>query len=223
MKKLYAFTAAFCGAQAVLYVLILTTSDNLLKYSSYAAVVLCFIHALFHFRNGNRWVIGGLLCTVCADFCLIMCNPIQRLYGMLFFLLAQILYAITLHRSDKRKVLHYIRYGLLVISQGITFFVLKDNIDLLAIVSMAYYANLISNILCLLWKPRAIPLFGFLLFLLCDTVIGLQIAAGTYLPIGQDSVLYKLLFCGFNLAWAFYLPSQVLLSLWAKRTTSTNK
>jgi hypothetical protein len=56
---------------------------------------------------------------------------------------------------------------------------------------------------------------AFTLFLLCDTVIGLQVAAGGYLPIAQDSVLYGLLFSGFNLAWLFYLPSQVLIALCA--------
>ena len=54
---------------------------------------------------------------------------------------------------------------------------------------------------------------AFVLFLLCDTVIGLQVASSGYLPIGEGSLLHRLLFSGFNLAWLFYLPSQVLLAL----------
>ena len=47
-------------------------------------------------------------------------------------------------------------------------------------------------------------------------VVGAIVAAGGYLPIAEGSALYSLLFSGFNLAWFFYLPSQVLLAL---RTT----
>jgi hypothetical protein len=81
---------------------------------------------------------------------------------------------------------------------------------------VCYYGNLILNLLfAFLNKDRILGL-AFVLFLLCDTVIGLQVAAGGYLPIAEGSALYSLLFSGFNLAWFFYLPSQVLLAL---RTT----
>ena len=34
-----------------------------------------------------------------------------------------------------------------------------------------------------------------------------------YLPIAENSLLHRILFVDFNLAWVFYLPSQVLISL----------
>ncbi len=56
---------------------------------------------------------------------------------------------------------------------------------------------------------------GLVLFLLCDTVIGLQVASGGYLPIGEGTLLYKIIFAPFHLSWFFYLPSQVLIALTA--------
>ena len=49
--------------------------------------------------------------------------------------------------------------------------------------------------------------------MLCDTVIGLQVASGAYLPIAEGSILYRIIFMDFFLSWFFYLPSQVLITL----------
>ena len=59
---------------------------------------------------------------------------------------------------------------------------------------------------------RLLPI-GLILFVLCDTVIGLQVMSDMYLKINEASIIYKLIFSGFDLAWFFYLPSQVLISL----------
>ena len=53
---------------------------------------------------------------------------------------------------------------------------------------------------------------GLVLFILCDTVIGLSLI-DTYLPVAKDSLMYRIIFPGFDLAWAFYLPSQALLAV----------
>ena len=50
------------------------------------------------------------------------------------------------------------------------------------------------------------------LFLLCDTVIGLSFLDG-YLAVDKTSLIYRIIHPGFDLAWAFYLPSQMLLSI----------
>ena len=52
-----------------------------------------------------------------------------------------------------------------------------------------------------------------LLFLLCDTVVGLDVMASDYLPIGEGSFIYKLLNTNLNLAWIFYVPSQALIGI----------
>ena len=97
--------------------------------------------------------------------------------------------------------------------------ILGEKTDALALVSICYYANLIMNIAesaTQLQRKQLLPI-ALVLFILCDTVIGLQVAAGTYLPIAEGSLVHRIIFCGFNLSWLFYLPSQVLLSLCAKK------
>ena len=54
---------------------------------------------------------------------------------------------------------------------------------------------------------------------------GLQVMGGMYLPIGDGSLLSRILYPGFDLAWAFYLPSQMLLavSLLPKRWSESRR
>ena len=209
----------FLIAEAFLYGIILTSGGDLLVYSCFSSIVICFVHALIHVKQGDKLLIAGLACTVMADLCLVVWSPVQRLWGMVFFLAAQSLYAIRLHRQIRSNVLLIIRISLTVVALAVTMIVLKDATDALALVSLCYYANLIMNIVTAFADFRSNKLLsiGFVLFLLCDTVIGLQVACGGYLPIEDGSLLHQIIFMPFNLAWFFYLPSQVLISLSAKK------
>ena len=212
-------SVAFLIVEAFLYGIILTSGGDLLVYSCFSSIVICFVHALIHVKQGDRLLIAGLACTVMADLCLVVWSPIQRLWGMVFFLAAQSLYAIRLHRQIRSNALLIIRISLTVVALAVTMIVLKDATDALALVSLCYYANLIMNIVTAFTRFRDNKLLsiGFVLFLLCDTVIGLQVACGGYLPIEDGSLLHQIIFMPFNLAWFFYLPSQVLISLSAKK------
>lgn len=222
LKKRSAISGFFLLLELIAYYFILTAGGDLLVYSSFCAIVLCFLHVLVHIKSCDKLILSGLACTVGADFCLVVCSPIQRLWGMVFFLGAQTLYAIRLHHFDQRKCLLWARISLIVAALIVTIIVLKDKTDALSLVSLCYYANLIINLMMAFLQIRKDKLFpiALLLFLLCDTVIGLQVACGTYLPIPEGSLLYRIIFMPFNLSWFFYLPSQVLISLrGAKNTT----
>jgi uncharacterized membrane protein YhhN len=162
---------------------------------------------------------AGLACTVGADFCLVICDPIQQLWGMVFFLAAQTFYAVHLHRNHKNNVLLLIRILLTVAAAIIAVIVLKENTDPLALVSICYYANLIMNMVVAFtqWRTNKMLPVALVLFILCDTIIGLQVASTGYLPIPEGSALHNFLFSGFNTSWMFYLPSQVLIALSAVR------
>ncbi len=206
--------ACFLITEAILYYFILTAGGQTLVVTSYLSIVLCFLFALQGMKC-TPLIVAGLACTVGADFCLVVCDPIQRLWGMVFFLAAQTLYAIHLHRKHKNNAILLIRILLSVAAEIVTVLILKDNLDALAAVSVCYYVNLIMNMISAFtrWcKSKLLPI-AFVLFILCDTIIGLQVASGGYLPIAEGSMLYNLLFSGFNTAWMFYLPSQVLISL----------
>ena len=207
-------TLCFLGLECILYALLLFTGGKLEIYSSYFSIILCFLFAFIFGRKGAPLLAAGLACTVGADFFLVVCIPRQHLAGMLFFLAAQTLYAIHLHKSEKRKILLWCRTGLIVLAEIATVIVLKTNTDWLAVVSVCYYCNLIFNAITAFFQFRKMPLLaiGLVFFILCDTVIGLQVASQGYLPIGETTLLYRILFIDFNLAWMFYLPSQVMLS-----------
>ena len=213
----------FLIAEAILYYFILTAGGQTLVLTSYLSIVLCFLFALQGIKR-NTLMVAGLACTVGADFCLVICDPIQRLWGMVFFLGAQMLYAIHLHRQHKNNTLLLVRILLTVAAGIIAVLVLNANVDALAVVSVCYYANLIMNMIAAFtqWGKNKLLPIGFVLFILCDTIIGLQVASSGYLPIAEGSWLYNLIFSGFNTAWMFYLPSQVLISLCCLPKGDTN-
>ena len=213
----------FLIAEAILYYFILTAGGQTLVITSYLSIVLCFLFALQGIKR-KTLMVAGLACTVGADFCLVICNPVQRLWGMVFFLGAQTLYAIHLHRQHRNNTLLLIRILLTVAAGIIAVLVLKENVDALAVVSVCYYANLIMNMIAAFtqWGRNKLLPIAFVLFILCDTIIGLQVASSGYLPIADGSWLYNLIFSGFNTAWMFYLPSQVLISLCCLQKGDTN-
>lgn len=213
-------TAVFLCIEAVLYYFVLTGSGMTFTVTAYTGIILCFAFALIMGVRQDWLMVAGLACTVGADFCLVVCDPIQQLWGMVFFLGAQAFYAISLYRKRKNNVLLGIRIGLSVIALVVAFVVLKENVDALALISVCYYANLIMNMVTAFtqWNNCKLLPIGFVLFILCDTIIGLQVASGGYLPIPKDSALYSFLFNGFNTSWMFYLPSQVLIALSARKT-----
>lgn len=208
-------TICFLLPEAILYYFILTAGGTTLVVTSYLAIILCFLFALLFGIKHKPLLVGGLAFTVCADYCLVICDPIQQLWGMVFFLGAQTLYAILLYQNQKNKTLLLLRILLIIAIEAITIAILGSNLDALAVISVCYYANLFMNIVAAFaqWKKNKLLPIAFVLFILCDTVIGLQVASGGYLPISENSVLHNILFMDFNLAWFFYLPSQVLIAL----------
>ena len=207
--------ALFLLAEAVLYYLILTAGGELPRWSSYISIVLCFLFAVSTVCKKNALLLAGLLFTVFADYCLVICDPIQQLWGMVFFLCTQTLYCVYLHSGNINKTTLTIRFGLAILAEIICILVLREKTDPLAVVSILYYVYLIMNIIDSFLCQRGSRLLpvAFILFLLCDTVIGLQVASAAYLPITEGSTLHKIIFSGFNLSWFFYLPSQVLIAL----------
>lgn len=214
----------FLLIESIMYLLILTTGGRLLVWSSFLSIVLCFLHALRHRAKANALIVAGLGCTVMADLFLVVWDPIQQLWGMVSFLCVQTLYAVSLHRQKSSRTLLLARMALIAAAVLITVAVLRENTDLLALISLCYYASLIMNIVhaFTLWRvDKCLPM-ALILFLLCDTVIGLQVASGAYLPIPETSLLHRIIFMDLNLAWLFYLPSQVLISLHAAQLSKRN-
>ena len=212
-------TALYVCVQASLGVALQVTDGRVINACQFGAIILACLFCVVLAERSREYAFtqAALICTVCADYFLVWLQPMKQLPAMLFFLCAQTAYAARLYLlagKTERRVQLILRIGLSAAIVGITLAVLGKNADALAIVSMLYYAQLILNVVFAFVKlrSRAVLAMGFLLFLLCDTVIGLDLING-YLPIPPDALLYKIIRPGFNLAWVFYLPSQVLLSL----------
>ncbi|MBR5452073.1 MAG: hypothetical protein IKV36_03660 [Clostridia bacterium] len=208
-------TAVFILASLVLYFFVLTAYGNLLVISEFSAISVCFLFVLVNSFANDKLLTYGMFFTLCADFCLVICNPIEQIKGVVFFLIVQALYGVKLYQNNKSKGLLIARIIATAVAPIIVFSVLGNKTDVLSCISVCYYVNLIFNIISAFTSFKKNPVFviALLLFLLCDTVVGLGVAAGTYLPIAEGSFIHKIIFSGINLAWLFYLPSQVLISL----------
>ena len=212
-------TALYVCVQTALGITLQVTDGRVINTCQFGAIILaCLCCAVLAERSREyAFTQVALLCTVCADYFLVWTQPIKQLPAMAFFLCAQTAYAARFYLlagKTERRVQLISRAALCAVIVVVTLAVLGENVDALAIVSMLYYAQLFLNVVFAFvkFRSRAMLAIGFLLFLLCDTVIGLDLIHG-YLPIPPDALLYKIIRPGFNLAWVFYLPSQVLLSL----------
>ena len=214
-------TIAFLVCEAILGILVQCTGDGLLIAVSYACVVLaCLFVGLFYEKSAAYYLTQlGLVCTVIADLFLVVMSPIKQLPAMAFFSATQLCYFFRLYKGHNRcnlRVIHcIIRGSLIVIALSLTAIVLGNNTDALSLVSLFYYANLIVNIVFAFveFKKESLLAIGLLLFLLCDTVIGLNVMASSYIPVAEGTLIYNILHCNFNLAWIFYVPSQALIAL----------
>lgn len=205
----------FLVVEAALYALIL--AGHWVASAQFAAVVLCAVFVIAHLRQANYFILGALLCTVAADWFLVVQGARDKFTAMCFFLAAQILYAILLYRRARSRRLVTALFFVLAVAEAVTILVLKGNVDSLAMVSIAYYALLIMNVVCAFssYKRQPLMAWALVLFLLCDTVVGLQVASVGYLVL--PAWLYNAVFCGFPLDWLFYLPSQVMLAVCGRK------
>ena len=219
-KLLIALTSIFLIVEALLGVLLQTAQDSIPINLRYTAVILACLFCIIFAERSKSYMVTqiALICTVCADYFLVYRTDMQQLPAMIFFSVVQTAYFLRLYFDDNnkaRKIVHLItRVTLSMIIIAITFAVLGKNVDAVAVVSMFYYANLVMNAVFafISFKKHYILAIGLLLFILCDTVIGFSLIK-TYISVPSDSFIYKIIYPGFDLAWAFYLPSQVLLSV----------
>ena len=226
-KLLFALSMAFLCTMAVLGVLLQTCQDEIPFNIRYTAVVAACLFCVLFAEKSLSFVFTqlALLCTVGADYFLVYRTDMRQLPAMLFFSAVQIAYFLRLYFEDdsktRRKVHLILRVVLSLTVLGVTIAVLGKNSDAVALVSMFYYANLILNAVFAFTSIKKNPMFaiGLALFILCDTVIGLSLI-DTYLPIAENSFIYKIINPGFDLAWAFYLPAQTLLALSLRKSSA---
>ena len=219
-KLLIGIVAIYLVMQAILGVLLQTSQGEIPINLRYTAVVFACAFFVLFAEKSLSYVFTqiALLCTVGADYFLVYLPEIKQLPAMIFFSVVQIAYFLRLYIEDenktRRKINLILRAVLSVVVLIVTALVLGESCDAVALVSMFYYVNLILNVVFgfISFKKNPILAIGLLLFILCDTVVGLA-SIGPYFNISKDSLIYKMTHPSFDLVWAFYLPSQALLSI----------
>ena len=213
-------TAAFLAVETFLGLLMHLSTGRTVPVAQFSAIVLACLFCFLFLERKPAYQLTqfALLCTVGADYFLVLAAERAQLPGMMCFALAQTAYFLRLFLDDPvriRRIIHLVIRGVLtVVVTVVTVIVLGDSVDTLAVVSMFYYTNLIVNLIFAFVRFRSqwLMALGFLLFLLCYTLIGLAFI-DPYFTIPADSFIHTLIYPGFDLAWAFYLPSQMLLAV----------
>ncbi len=220
MKKDKIITISFIAFEVIIFILLTCFAKYIsTRWFSYSAIVICFLYALYYINRSNDHLIlvVALFLTLLSDTCLIAIGN-WRTLGMIFFNFVQIAYALRFYQTYKHEIKRksYLSVYIFanVMAQIIAYTVIKDSYDLLVFLSVSYGVNIIIN--CIFaWVKRRTNLLmpiAFSLFILCDIMVMLGNAEG-YLVISETGLIAKLLALPFDLAWLFYLPSQVIMCL----------
>lgn len=216
--RLYPIAAGlFAAAEATLGVLVHTVKGCLVPWVSYAAVLLAFGFCLLSARRSAVFLLTALalLFTLAADYILVLHPEHSTLLAMLFFLSVQLLYgARLLLGAAARRLSLLLRAALSVLALLLPLLVVGERADALALVSMLYFANLLTNAALALGDLRRSPMLalGLLFFVLCDVFVGFGML-GEYLPVAEGTLWAWMAAPPINMAWVFYVPALTLLSL----------
>ncbi len=169
-------------------------------------VVLCVVYAYQKFRNDPLLIIA-LGFTMLADVILALDNV--SLLGVFVFCIAQFFHVARMSNINSSLFIVYL-VAIAIVFSSLTL-ILK--IDPMYSMSSIYGAGLLSNIfLAMRWfikentTPSRCALIGFILFFCCDFCVAISYLSNTnVLP--SNLAIFANYF-----AWAFYYPSQVLIS-----------
>lgn len=218
-KKILITTASFILLESVLTALVQLTSGALNAFVSFTAIVSACLFAITFFEKTTDAALMciALICTVCADFFLVIAEPRHQLVAMIFFSITQICYFLRLYMRQSKKRLHHAVTRIIIIAAAVimTVIILGEKIDALSLVSIFYFANLVVNVAVAFIQREKSTFFaiGLLLFSLCDISVGLSVMNKSYIPLPKGSILSWLASPGFNLAWVFYVPSQTFIAM----------
>lgn len=211
----------FIIIQVILFFTVQATKRIAFTVSSYTVVVLCCMFTVLYFEKSKDYAFTqiALVCTIMADLFLVVIHPIKQLPAMMFFSGTQIFYFLRLFfnaKNEKEKKAHLIiRAVSSLLAIIIAIVVLKEKTDAVSLISMFYYANLIINIVFAFVQYKKSPLFaiGLLLFLGCDTLVGINALVTQYIKSPNSQEICNKIFGTLNWAWIFYVPSQACLAL----------
>lgn len=213
--------SVFVAAEFTLWLLVVTLSDvDTVNTLCYVSVLLAFFFSLLWLKNGksSALISIALFFTACADYCLVVNLSAPYELALAFFAVVQLSYCVLLavNQSPRLRKIHLFTRGVAVIAALLlTVVVLGKKTDLLSLLTIFYFSNLVCNFAfsCVQIKSYAVFALGLLFFIGCDVFVGLRYADGVYFNLPTDGLLFKLTQIGFTLIWTCYIPSQTLISL----------
>ena len=177
---------------------------------------------LLNVRDGN-FIRIAMIFTLIADYFLVAIPvPTEKDYltGVIVFLGTQLsifLHILANEKNESAKRLQIIiRMALMMVLVFVALLILKDDIDLLSIISVIYYSNLCVNAIFAhrIGRGGIMLTVGLILFALCDINVGLSALNDLYVGgFPEGSLLYNLMNTEADLIWIFYIPSQTLIPL----------
>ena len=205
------------GAGLCALFLLIYPEDELCRLFEYALVLMCFAFACGHRGEDLDGLLSllALLCTAGADFFLVALKEEQWLPGMAVFCAAQMFWALRLLRLEngRRRIAHGLVWVLTAGTLLVVAILLVRRAETLLLLC-AVYASLILTTVLFSWLTPRNFLFtlGMTLFLGCDLFVAVNNAA-LYLDMAAHPLLKSLYDIPFNMMWAFYGPSQMVLAL----------
>ena len=230
----------FILIQAILFInIIFIPQIPKVNIFEYISILLSLGFALFVFIKEKSTyallIFVALIFTAIADTFLVCLNSylneMTQTIAMGSFSLCQLTYFVLIWMMTKnwreRFINLFIRTIIWITLEVIAILTLGSFYNFLIFVSLFYFSQLVTNIVFAFIHIKLNPLLaiGLLLFIGCDLFIGLSTLCDIF-ALSQSHFLYAFSHLPFNLAWFFYLPSQVLLSssgLFFKRKLSLSK
>lgn len=187
-------------------------------YLKYASVLLCLVvlTVVAFMPNSNRdnaIMIAALFFTAISDLFILVLDKYYEI-GLVTFIIVQSLYLYRIYCDRLKKIYITLCVRLAVILALIITFAALGMLNVLVAECAIYITMLVANvsdsfIICRKGVKNLIFALGLLLFLGCDVCVGLH-NFGAVLDVALPVWLIEFVSVAI---WAFYLPSQVLITL----------
>jgi uncharacterized membrane protein YhhN len=239
--KALAIILPFATLEAALWIALISGRAASDKYFLFSAVALAFILSAVLFADkarknisspsfkptlsyavgcGRAMQFAALLFTLIADYFLVLKDAERKTLAMIFFLIAQMAYAMKTLRFDtskKEKMLHAVlRLSLSIIGAAATLLVLGEACEMLFVISVIYYVNLlISMVISFLHsrsKEALVTGIGLLCFALCDVSIGFDFLVDIF-SLTEGNFIFDFIAKAPSFVHIFYPPSQTILAI----------
>ena len=161
-----------------------------------------------------------MIFTLVADYFMVAISEADNMTGITVFTGTQFFIFLHIFVNDKnaksRIANVIIRITLSIALVLAVKYILGDSSDMMAIISVIYYANLCTNAIFdhRIGRGGIMLTIGLILFALCDINVGLSGLESIYeggFP--EGSLLYMIMNANVDLIWIFYIPSQTLIPL----------